>query len=127
MMMEEFEYYSLLRQLNEVQRLIFDDVLHIKQLFPNTPICLFLIGGARTRKKFTLKFIIQGLLQLHNRYISFDLIKTKFLLMASIGKDAFNIDGLTIHSALNIPIQQSLFSLPNLSSNSLNWFTCRYE
>jgi hypothetical protein len=28
MMMEEFEYHSLLKQLNEKQRLIFDDVMH---------------------------------------------------------------------------------------------------
>jgi hypothetical protein len=30
MMMEEFEYLGLLRQLNEEQRLIFDDVMHRK-------------------------------------------------------------------------------------------------
>jgi hypothetical protein len=28
MMMEEFEYHSLLKQLNEEQSLIFDDVIH---------------------------------------------------------------------------------------------------
>jgi hypothetical protein len=76
---------------------------------------------------FTLKLIIQGLLWLYNRDISFDLTKTKALLMASIGKIAFNIDGLTIHSTLNIPTQQYLFSWPNLSSNSLNRLTCQYE
>jgi hypothetical protein len=32
MMMEEFEYRNLLRQLNELQRLIFYDVMHGKQL-----------------------------------------------------------------------------------------------
>jgi hypothetical protein len=32
MMMEEFEYHGLLIQLNEEQRLIFDDVMHRKQL-----------------------------------------------------------------------------------------------
>jgi hypothetical protein len=47
--------------------------------------------------------------------------------MASIGKIAFNIDGLTIHSTLNIHVQQSLFSLPKLSANSLNRLTCQYE
>ncbi len=31
-------------------------------------------------------------------------MKTKALLMASIGKIAFNIDNLTMHSTLNIPI-----------------------
>ncbi len=57
-MMEKFEYHSLLKQLNEKKRLIFDDVMHKKQLYPDTLICLLLIGG----KNFTLKFIIQGLL-----------------------------------------------------------------
>jgi hypothetical protein len=47
--------------------------------------------------------------------------------MASTGKSVFNIDGLTIHSTLNIPIQRFLFSVPNLSTNSLNRLTCRYE
>jgi hypothetical protein len=47
--------------------------------------------------------------------------------MTSISKTTSNIDGLIIHSALNIPIQQSLFSLPNLSSNSLNRLTCQYQ
>jgi hypothetical protein len=61
-MMEEFEYHSLFRQLNEKKRLIFDDVMHKIQLYLNTSICLFLIGGARIGKTFTLKLIIQGLL-----------------------------------------------------------------
>jgi hypothetical protein len=47
--------------------------------------------------------------------------------MASTNKVAFNIDGLTIHSTLNTVVQQSLSSLPNLSSYSLNRFTCQYE
>ncbi len=115
-MMEEFEYHNLLRQLNKEQRLVLDDVMHRKQLYPNTSICLLLTKGVGTSKFFTLKLIIQGLLQLYNRDISFDLKKTKALLIATIGKTTFNIDSLTIHSTLNIPIQQSLSSLPNLSS-----------
>jgi hypothetical protein len=47
--------------------------------------------------------------------------------MALIGKIAFNIDDLTIYSTLNIYIQESLFSLPNLSLDSLNRLTCQYE
>jgi hypothetical protein len=57
----------------------------------------------------------------------FDLIKTKALFMASITKIAFNIDDLIIHSTLNKHVQQSLFTLPNLSSHSLNGLMCRYE
>jgi hypothetical protein len=48
MMMEQFEYCGLLGQLNEEKRLIFDDVMHKKQLNLNTPICLFLVEGAKT-------------------------------------------------------------------------------
>jgi len=44
--------------------------------------------------------------------------------MASTSKVAFNIDGLTIHLTLNTHVQQSLSSLPNLSLDSLNRFTC---
>jgi hypothetical protein len=62
MMMKEFEYCSLLKQLNGEQRLIFDDIIHRKQLYPYTPICLFLTRGVGTGKTFTLKLIIQGLL-----------------------------------------------------------------
>jgi hypothetical protein len=127
MMMEEFEYCILFKQLNEEQRLIFDDIMHKKQLYLDTSICLFLTKGVGTNKTFTLKLIIQGLLRLYNRNISFDLIKTKSLFMALTGKIIFNIDGLTIHSALNILVQQSLYSLPNLLLDSLNRFPCRYE
>ncbi len=70
----------------------------------HTLICLFLTRGVGTSKTFTLKLIIQGLLQLYNRDMSFDLTKTKALLMASINKIVFNIDGLTIHSTLNIHV-----------------------
>jgi hypothetical protein len=45
MMMEEFEYCSLLIQLNEEQRLIFDDVMRKKQLYHDTPICLLFYKG----------------------------------------------------------------------------------
>jgi hypothetical protein len=58
-----------------------------------------------TRKKITLKFIIQELLRLYNRDIYSNLTKTKALFMASMNKTGFNIDSLIIHSALNILIQ----------------------
>jgi hypothetical protein len=80
MMMEKFEYRNLLGQLNEEKILIFDDVMHRKQLYHDTPICLFLTRDVGIRKTFTLKLIIQGLLQLYNRDIYFDLTKPRFYL-----------------------------------------------
>jgi hypothetical protein len=86
-----------------------------------------LIGGVGVSKTFTLKLIIQGLLQLYNKNISSNLIKTKALLLASTFKVTFNINGLTIHLVLNILVQQFLSSLSNLSTCSLNKLTCQYE
>jgi len=62
MMMEEFEYHSSFIQLNEEQRLIFNDVMQKKKLYPNTLICLFLTRGVGIGKTFTLELIIQGLI-----------------------------------------------------------------
>ncbi len=42
MMMKEFEYHTLFKRLNEEQRLIFDGVMHRKQLYPGIWICYFL-------------------------------------------------------------------------------------
>jgi hypothetical protein len=52
----------LLRQLNEKQRLVFDDVMHRKQLYLDILTRLFFTKGAGIGKTFTIKFIIQGLL-----------------------------------------------------------------
>jgi len=76
--------------------------MHKKQLYLNISIYLFFTGGVRTCKNFTFKLIIQRLLQLYNIDISYGLTKTNALLMASTCKIAFNIDGLIIHSSLNI-------------------------
>ncbi len=74
-------------------------------MYPDTLICLFFTRGVKTSKTFTFKFIIQGLLQLYNTSMSFDLTKTKALFMALVGKATFNNDNLTINSTLNIPVQ----------------------
>jgi hypothetical protein len=87
----------------------------------------FFIRVVGIDKTFRLKLIIQGLLQSYNRDMSSNLTKTKTLLITLIGINASNIGSLTIHLTLNISIQQSLSSLPKLSSNSLNRLTCQYE
>jgi hypothetical protein len=56
-----FEYCSLLRQLNEEKIFTFDDIMHKKQLYLDTFICLFLTKGVGIGITFTLKFINQRL------------------------------------------------------------------
>jgi hypothetical protein len=41
MIMDELKYRSMLRQLNEEQRLIFDDIMYRKQMYHNIPIHIF--------------------------------------------------------------------------------------
>jgi dephospho-CoA kinase len=77
--------------------------MYRKKLYYNVLIHIFLIGGAGTGKTFTLKLIIQWLLQIYNKDLSFNLTK-KTLLMASTCKVSFNIDGQIINSTLNVPI-----------------------
>jgi len=52
MIMEIFEYCSLLRQVNEEQKSIFDDIMHRNQLYPDTSICLFFYKGCWHWKNF---------------------------------------------------------------------------
>jgi hypothetical protein len=88
---------------------------------------LFLTGGAGTGKTFTLQLIVQGLLRFYHSDLQSDPLKPKVLLMAFTGKATFNIDGCTIHSALRIPINQSLSNMGKLSSELLNKLTDDYE
>jgi hypothetical protein len=58
-MMENFEYPSLLIQLNEKQKQKIDDMMHRKQLYFIYQFVYFWQGGVGTNKTFTLKYIIQ--------------------------------------------------------------------
>jgi hypothetical protein len=49
-------------------------------MYSNVSIHIFLSGGATTGKTFTFKLIIQGLLQIYNKDISFNLTKIKHYL-----------------------------------------------
>jgi len=72
-MMEEFEYCGLFKQLNE--EFFFFMMFRIQKFYLNTLICLFFTKPISSNKTFTLKFMIQRILWLYNRDISFDLIK----------------------------------------------------
>jgi Cdc6-like AAA superfamily ATPase len=62
MMMEKFEYRNLLKQLNNKQRFIFYDVIHLENNCTLThQYVYFLTRGVGTGKTFTLKFVIQEL------------------------------------------------------------------
>ena len=101
--------------------------MYKKRVYFDESIYLFLTGGAGTEKTFTLQAIVQGLLSMHHKNIKSDPLKSKALLMAFTGKAAFNIGGTTIHSALHIPVNQSLSNLNKLSIETLSKLTKQYE
>jgi hypothetical protein len=72
-------------------------------MYPNQPIHLFFTRGTNIGKIFTLLFI-QGLLRHYNKQLCYDPLKKKTILMVYISKTIINIDGITIHSGLNLPL-----------------------
>ena len=55
------------------------------------------------------KVIYQALLRIYNKNIDNDLDKPKGLVVAYAGKVAYNIGGVTIHSAFHISFNKSKF------------------
>ena len=72
---------------------------------PLEPLHIFLTGNAGFGKSFLLKVLYQSLTKILS-YGNVSLDKPKVLLMAPTGAAAINIDGTTIHTALNRPISQ---------------------
>ena len=66
---------------------------------------IFLASNAGCGKSFLMKVLYQSLTKILS-YGNVSLDKPNILLMAPTGVAAINIDGATIHTALNIPINQ---------------------
>jgi hypothetical protein len=82
----------VLKQLNEEQILIFNNIMYRKCMYRNIPIHIFLTRSDGIAKFLNLKLIIQALLLIYNKNLSSNLSKIKALLMASTCKVAFHID-----------------------------------
>ena len=109
------EIISKIRSLNLKQREIFDMVQSwakksierksMPDAQPLKPLHIFLTGNAGYGKSFLMKVIYQSLTKILS-YGNVSLDKRKVLLMAPTGVATINIDGTTMHTALNIPISQ---------------------
>ena len=113
------EYYALIRKLNFKQREIF---LHINQWIrtKSDPLRIFLSGGAGTGKSVLIKALYQSL----HRYLIVntvdDLDHIRVLRCAPTGAAAFNVEGLTLHHAFDIPVQQKFQPLIAEKANTLS-------
>jgi hypothetical protein len=93
---ENNEYYRVRRLLNREQQAIVKDIAMKKCSNMHTHVHLFLIGEARTRKTFIAKELFQMIIRIYDSNNSTDPMKTKGLIVAYIGKYAYNVDVTTI-------------------------------
>jgi hypothetical protein len=70
-------------------------------------------------------FLIQALICFYNRHPHLDLLENKVLFMAYTRKATFNIDGITIHSSLFIPLNCK--DLPSSSLQRLDNLVKKYD
>lgn len=116
-------YFQQMQGLNNEQRTFFYHILHMVKI-KSLPFYTFLSGGGGVGKSVVVRSIYQGLLKYFNHCHSEDTIK--LLLCAPTGKAAYNIGGVTIHSAFSIPANQGFHFKP-LDMQQLNTMRARFQ
>ncbi|XP_050303800.1 uncharacterized protein LOC126741439 [Anthonomus grandis grandis] len=118
----DLEYDSLIRKLNHKQyqflNIVQDNIIEGKTFY-----CT-LSGSAGTGKSHLITAITQSLLRHFNSIPGNNPTSLKVLLCAPTGKAAFNIGGITLHSALSLPISQYGEELVPLSHDVVNTIYC---
>ncbi|XP_057310266.1 uncharacterized protein LOC130648243 [Hydractinia symbiolongicarpus] len=122
--MNDNELNSLIRSLNNIQRLIFNvinkwarNLVKNRNAFiqhKNEPLHIFLTGKAGCGKSHLINTVYQSVTKTMS-YHGKDPEKPRVLLLAPTGIAAININGNTIHSGLNIPIHVFGKTVPRLS------------
>lgn len=104
------QYNSMVQTLNERQRLVHDFIVDwcwkVKMKQNPQPFHLFLSGGGGVGKSHTLTTVYHGIIHTL-RKAGQDPSQISVLLTSPTGTAAFNIGGMTIHSALSLPIKES--------------------
>ena len=116
---EQGEFEQLLSSLNETQSKY---LMHFVHAFKSgdLPIYEFLSGGAGVGKSRLIKVIYQSLIRYFGKLPGGNPDDLVVLLCAPTGKAAFNIGGMTLHSALGLPVNQYSGPLPSLGSDTGN-------
>ena len=130
------EINLLIPQLNQRQREIFNVINRwARQTVQNrssdnpvkiSPLRLFIIGLAGTRKSFLIKTLYSSISKTLNFWTS-SVEKPKVLLLAPTGVAAMDISGTTIHSGLGIPVECRGMHVPKLSYKKRYALGVKYE
>jgi hypothetical protein len=120
----ETELEELYGRLNQEQR---DYVMHICHHFQNSedPIYHFITGGAGVGKSVLINAVYQTLLRIFNSWITTNPDKPSVLLCAPTGKAAFHIQGQTLHTAFQLPINNN--EVTELSADIANTMATKLQ
>ncbi|XP_070203476.1 uncharacterized protein [Littorina saxatilis] len=116
----EEEYHALVRTLNEEQQAFFNHVLHLLKVGHALPFYYFLSGGAGVGKSRLVSAIYHALVRFLGSHAGENPDSTRVLLCAPTGKAAYNIRGVTLHTAFMMPASQSLSTYQKLDFSRLN-------
>jgi hypothetical protein len=101
-----------MRQVNDEQCLIVDDILCKKTKNPMQPLYIFLTWGAKIGKTFTLMCIIQYMLSYYTKkFVNPNFFKPKIMKLTYKEKTTFNINKTSIHCTLAIPFNRGINKL----------------
>ena len=116
----EEEFLQMCRSLNNVQRTVFLHTLHCFKTIKQLPMYFYIGGGAGVGKSTVIRVLYEGLVRYFNSLPGTKPDAIKVLLTAPTGKAAFNIRGMTLHSAFALPVAELNGEMPNLSSDVCN-------
>ena len=114
------EMQALLRSLNLRQKEFVMRVLHVVKVSPHQQLKIFLSGSAGVGKSTVTKALFQLLTSYYDNLHGPQTDSIKVLLCAFSGKAAYLINGVTLHTAFSLPLQQYGGCMPELSSDVAN-------
>jgi hypothetical protein len=120
-------YFGLVWKLNVKQRLFFNHVMYSVHRAPEVQLKCFLTGGASMGKSVLTSALFQSLTRWYNDRSEIEKSTMKVLVMAPTGVAAFEVSGMTLHSALSIPTQQSLHEYRFMDSSKLSEMRSDYK
>lgn len=116
--LQEEDYQELVSKLNYEQKDALDCAIDSVRHNDNEPLKIYITGGAGTGKSLLISALYQSLIRHYDMNLDRDLRSNSVMLCAPTGKAAFNIRGMTVHSAFHLPLNQT--EINSLSSDVSN-------
>ena len=118
------EFATSIRSLNQKQYEFYSHVMKYVKT-ESSPLTVFLSGGAGVGKSLVVNALREGLLRYYNQFPGENPNKDSVLVCAPTGKAAYNVNALTLHTALKINPNRGL-KFSYLSADMLNTLRTTY-